>query len=151
LYATFGTRAFSVRAGHTWLRWGPGATSTLALSDGAPAFDLVEMTLRFGKRAQFAWFVGALDPIAETYLSGHRLDLRLGPSVEVAFSGLARFNGAGNAPLYLIPVAPLPFMERRVRGSGPATADTLANARSVNVLYSADFTWTWRPGGRFRA
>src|SRR5205814_5026042 len=80
---------------------------------------------------------------------GHRLDLRLGPSVEVAFSGLARFNGAGNAPLYLIPVAPLPFMERRVRGSGPATADTLANARSVNVLYSADFTWTWRPGVRF--
>jgi hypothetical protein len=149
VYATFATRAFSVRAGHTWLRWGPGAVSTLALSDGAPAFDLIEMTLRFGKKAQFAWFVGALDPVAETYLSGHRLDLRLGPSVEVAFAGLARFNGAGNAPLYLIPVAPLPFMERRVRGSDPATADTLARARAVNVLYSADFSWTWRPGVRF--
>src|SRR5580765_2733737 len=55
-YATFATRGFSVRAGHTWLRWGPGASGTLALSDAAPAFDLIEMTLRFGKRAQFAWF-----------------------------------------------------------------------------------------------
>ena len=148
-YAAFATRGFSVRAGHTWLRWGPGAVGTLALSDAAPAFDLVEMTLRFGKHAQFAWFVGALDPAAETYLSGHRLDMRLGPSVELAFTGLARFNGAGNAPLYLIPVAPLPFMERRVRGSGSATADSLEAERSVNVLYSADFSWTWRPGIRF--
>jgi len=31
-YATFNTRGFSVRAGHTWLRWGPGATGTLALT-----------------------------------------------------------------------------------------------------------------------
>jgi hypothetical protein len=148
-YATWATRGFSVRAGHTWLRWGPGATSTLALSDGAPAFDLIEMTVRFGKRAQFTWFVGSLDPAAETYLSGHRLEMRLGPSVEVAFAGLARFNGAANAPIYLVPVAPLPFMERRVRGSGSATADSLEDLRAVNVLYSADFTWTWRPGVRF--
>jgi len=147
-YAAFSTRGFSVRAGHTWLRWGPGASGTLALSDGAPAFDLIEMTLRFGKRAQFAWFVGALDPAAETYLSGHRLDLRMGPSVELAFAGLARFNGAANAPIYLVPVAPLPFMERRVRGSGSSGADSLENERAVNVLYSADFTWTWRPGVR---
>ena len=148
-YATWATRGFSVRAGHTWLRWGPGATGTLALSDGAPAFDLLEMTLRFGKRAQFAWFVGALDPAAETYLSGHRLEVRLGPRIDVAFAGLARFNGAANAPIYLVPVAPLPFMERRVRGSGSATADSLEAERAVNVLYSADFTWTWRPGVRF--
>ena len=148
-YATFATRGFSVRAGHTWLRWGPGSAGTLALSDAAPAFDLIEMTLRFGKRAQFAWFVGALDPAAETYLSGHRLEMRLGPRLDVAFAGLARFNGAANAPIYLVPVAPLPFMERRVRGSGSPTADSLENERAVNVLYSADFSFTWRPGVRF--
>ena len=148
VYATFGTKAFSVRAGHTWLRWGPGQSGTLALSDASPAFDLIEMTLRFGRRAQFRWFVGSLDPAAETYLSGHRLEVRLGPSVDVGFTGLARFNGAGNAPLYLIPVAPLPFMERRVRGSGSPTADSLEAERAVNVLYSADFSWTWRPGIR---
>jgi len=148
VYATWATRGFSVKAGHTWLRWGPGATGTLALSDAAPAFDLIQMTARFGKHAEFSWCVGSLDPAAETYLSGHRLDLRLGRSVEVAFSGLARFNGAGNAALYLIPVAPLPFMERRVRGSGSSTADSLENVRSVNVLYSGDFSWTWRPGIR---
>jgi hypothetical protein len=148
-YATFSARSFSVRAGHTWLRWGPGFAGTLALSDAAPAFDLIEMTLRFGKRAQFSWFVGSLDPAAETYLSGHRLEVRLGPSVVVGFAGLARFNGAGNAPLYLLPVAPLPFMERRVRGSGSPTADSLEAEREVNVMYSADFSWTWRPGIRF--
>ena len=146
-YATFSTRGFSVRAGHTWLRWGPGSASTLALSDAAPALDLIEMTLRFGKRAQFAWFVGALDPAAETYLSGHRLEVRLSPRLDVAFAGLARFNGAANAPIYLVPVAPLPFMERRVRGSG--TADTLASEDAVNLIYSADFSFTWRPGVRF--
>jgi hypothetical protein len=148
-YATFATRGFSLRAGHTWLRWGPGATGTLALSDAAPAFDLIQMTLRFGRRAQFVWFVGMLDPAAETYLSGHRLELRLGPSVELAFAGLARFNGAGNVPIYLVPVAPLPFMERRVRGSDSGSPDSLAAERAVNVLYSADGTWTWRPGVRF--
>ena len=148
-YATFATRGFTLRAGHTWLRWGPGSAGTLALSDAAPAFDMIQMAVRFGKRAQFTWFVGSLDPAAETYLSGHRLEWRLGPSVEVAFSGLARFNGSANAPLYLVPVAPLPLMERRVRGSGSPTADSLEAERAVNVLYSADASWTWRPGMRF--
>src|SRR5262249_5197700 len=41
-YATFATRGFSARAGHTWLRWGPGAAGTLALSEAAPALDLIE-------------------------------------------------------------------------------------------------------------
>jgi hypothetical protein len=149
VYATFSTRGFSVRAGHTWLRWGPGANGTLALSDAAPAFDLIEMTLRFGKNVQYRWFLGTLDPAAETYLSGHRFDLRMGPSVELGFSGLARFNGAGNAPIYLLPVAPLPFMERRARGADPGSIDSVQAERAVNVLYSADFSWTWRPGLRF--
>ena len=148
-YAAFATHGFSLRAGHTWLRWGPGSAGTLALSDAAPAFDLIQMAVRFGKRAQFTWFVGSLDPAAETYLSGHRLEVRLGPSVEVGFTGLARFNGAANAFLYLVPVAPLPLLERRVRGSGSSTADSLEAERAVNVLYSADFSWTWRPGLRF--
>ena len=144
-YATWATRGFAVKAGHTWVRWGPGSTATLALSDAAPAFDMIEMTARFGQRAQFRWFVGVLDPATETYVSGHRLEARLGPSVEVAFSGLARFNGAGNAPLYLVPVAPLPLMERRVRSSGGGP-DSVSD---VNVLYSTDLSWTWRPGIRF--
>src|SRR5262245_56002501 len=32
-YATYATTGFTVRAGHTWLRWGPGSAGSLALSD----------------------------------------------------------------------------------------------------------------------
>ena len=146
-YATFATHGFSVRAGHTWLRWGPGAAGTLALSEAAPALDLIEFRARFGKAAQLTWFVASLDAASETYLSGHRLELRAGPSVELSFSGLARFNGVSNAPLYLIPVVPYPLMEKRARAAGGAP-DSLDAERLVNVLYSADFTWTWKPGFR---
>jgi len=101
-----------------------------------------------GNGAQFAWFVAALDPVAETYLAGHRLEVRAGPSVELSFGELARFNGSGNAPLYLVPVIPYALMERRMKSaaSGP---DSLAAERAVNVLYTADLSWTWRPGIRF--
>src|SRR5262249_38931852 len=122
-YVTWDTKSFAVRAGHTWLRWGPGMQGTLALSEAAPAFDLIEPRVRFGGAAQYAWFVASLDPAAETYLAGHRLELRAGPSVEMSVSELARFNGAANAPLYLVPVIPFALMERRVRGSGSAGAD----------------------------
>src|SRR5262245_21182506 len=60
-YATWATKGFSVRAGHTWLRWGPGSTGTLSLSEAAPAFDLIEATARFGRAAQLGWIVGAFE------------------------------------------------------------------------------------------
>src|SRR5205823_2788650 len=45
-----------IEAGHTWLRWGPGDWGTMALSDGAPAFDVIETRIPLLKHAQFAWF-----------------------------------------------------------------------------------------------
>jgi len=137
-----------VRAGHTWLRWGPGANGTMALSDAAPAFDMLEARAALGGKAQLAWFVGSLDPAAETYLAGHRLEFRAGPSVQLSFSELARFNGAGNAPLYLVPVIPFALMERRVRGASNLPADSLDQLARNNVMYASDFSWTWRPGIR---
>jgi hypothetical protein len=143
-YATWSSRVFTVRAGHTWLRWGPGQSGTLGLSDAAPAMDLLQGQARFGRTAQLVWFVASLDPASETYLAGHRVELRAGPSVDLSFSELARFDGAGSAPLYLVPVIPYALMERRVRasGSGPTQFSR------VNAIYTADFSWTWRKGVR---
>jgi hypothetical protein len=147
-YATWATRGFMVRAGHTFLRWGPGASGTMALSDGAPAFDVVEARAALPGGAQFVWFVGSLDPAAETYLAGHRLEFRAGRRVQFSFSELARFNGSANAPIYLLPVLPYALMDRRVRGSGGQPADTSQQVPGNNVMYAGDFSWTWRPGIR---
>ena len=147
-YASFARRGLGVRAGHTWLRWGPGANGTLALADGAPAFDLIEARAALVGGAQLAWFVASLDPAGETYLAGHRLELRAGPSVELSLSELARFDGAGNAPLYLLPVVPYALLERRVRGASVLSPDSLERLGRNNVMYAADFSWSWHPGVR---
>jgi hypothetical protein len=144
-YGMWATKGFSMRAGHTWLRWGPGASGTMALGDAAPAFDVLEARATLPGGAEYSWFIASLDPALETYLAGHRLDVRAGPSVELTFSELSRFNGTGNAALYLVPVVPFSLMERRARASSPAARDSLVR---TNVMYAADFAWTWRPGVR---
>jgi hypothetical protein len=147
-YATWATRGFLVRGGHTMLRWGPGLNGTMAQSDGAPAFDLLEARAALPGGAQLAWFVGSLDPAGETYLAGHRLEFRTGRSVQLSLSELARFNGAANAPIYLLPVLPFALMDRRVRGASQQPSDSLAKLAGNNVMYAGDFSWTWRPGIR---
>lgn len=145
-YAIYANKSFSLRAGRTWLRWGPGADGTMALSDGAPAFDLIQASTRIPGGSRLTWFLASLDPVNETYLAGHRLDVRPGPSVEMGVSGLVRFDGTSNAPLYLLPVIPLTTYERRVRAGRAGAPDSLTR---TNLLASADVSWTWRPGIRF--
>ncbi len=147
-YGVWASKGFIVRGGHTWLRWGPGDQGTMALSDGAPAFDVLEARATLPGDSRYAWFVASLDPVLQTYLAGHRLDLRAGPSVELSFSELARFDGTGNAALYVVPVVPFALMERRVRGASASGADSLVR---TNVLYAADLSWRWRPGVRLYA
>ena len=142
-YLTWSNDKLMLRAGHTWLQWGPGANGSMALSDGAPAFDVLEARVRFLGSGQLTWFVAALDPAGEAYLAGHRLEFRAGPSVQLSFSELARFNGTGNAALYLLPVIPYALIDRRVHGSS-----SLQPTAHNNVMYATDFSWTWRPGIR---
>ena len=37
----------TVTLGHSWLRWGPGVTGGVGLSDGSQAYDFVEFRTRF--------------------------------------------------------------------------------------------------------
>ena len=147
-YLTWQSYGFMVRAGRTWLRWGPGMAGTLGLSDGAPALDLAEAGVRLPGDARLQWFVAALDPAAGTYLAGHRLEFRAGPRLEMGFSEYARFDGSGSVPLYLVPVVPFALLDQCVRGASALPADSLEQLGRNNVMYTADFSWTWRPGVR---
>lgn len=137
-----------VTVGHSWLRWGPGVTGGVGLSDGSRAFDYVEFRTTFVKRVQLEWFVASLDPVAETYLAGHRLEVRPSQSLDVAFSELARFDGVANAPLYLVPVIPFSHLEKRLIKSSNLGPDSLEQKFKNNVMWTADFTWRARPGMR---
>lgn len=142
--AWFG-RGVSLRVGRTWLRWGPGAQGSLALSDGAPAMDLVEARLRLPREAQLTWFLATLDPVQQTYLTGHRVSVRVNPRMELGVSGLLRFDGTASAPLYLLPIVPLAGMDRRVQGGADTPAESLITS---NLMVAADLSWQWRPGVR---
>jgi hypothetical protein len=138
----------TVTLGHSWLRWGPGVTGGVGLSDGSPAYDFVEFRTRFLRRMQLEWFVASLDPVAETYLAGHRIEVRPGASLDLALSELARFDGVANAPLYLLPVIPYSLIERRLIKSSDLPADSLERIFKNNVMWVADVTWRARPGTR---
>ena len=138
----------TVTLGHSWLRWGPGVTGGVGLSDGSQAYDFVEFRTRFLRRTQLEWFVASLDPVAESYLAGHRIEVRPGASLDLAISELARFDGVANAPLYLLPVIPYSLIERRLIKSSDLRADSLEARFKNNVMWTADVTWRARPGTR---
>ena len=138
----------TVTLGHSWLRWGPGVTGGVGLSDGSQAFDFVEFRTRLLRRLQLEWFLASLDPVAGTYLAGHRLEARPGATVDFALSELARFDGVASAPLFLLPVIPYSLIEKRLIKSSDLAADSLEGAFKNNLMWTADVTWRARPGAR---
>jgi hypothetical protein len=145
---TWRDRHARIEVGHTWLRWGPGAWGTMALSDGAPAFDVVEARVPLLKRAQLEWFLATLDPAVQSYLAGHRLELRPSASVDLAFSELARFDGTASAPLYLLPMVPYSHWEKRILKSSDLPSDSLDRFGKNNVMWAIDGAWRVRTGLR---
>jgi len=138
-------------AGHTWLRWGPGRDGTLALSDAAPALDMMRAEVTAFRTWRMQWFVSLLDPGAETYLAGHRVEWSPCARLTAGFTELARFDGTSQAPLYLMPLVPYSFWEKRPKTSPPGAVpgDTTGIALAKNnVLWSADIAWSIRPGWR---
>jgi len=138
----------TVTLGHSWLRWGPGVTGGVGLSDGSQAFDFVEFRTRLLRRLQLEWFLASLDPLAESYLAGHRIEVRPVASVDLALAELVRFDGVANVPLYLVPVIPYSMIERRLINSSGLATDSLQWAFRNNVMWTADVTWRARSGTR---
>lgn len=147
-YGTFRGRLGRLHVGHTWLRWGPGFTGGVALSDGAPAMDLIEVRVPVLRRLQLSWFVATLDPALEQYLAGHRLEFKPTTDTEFSLSELARFDGTRNAPLYLLPVIPYSHLEKRILKSSTLPSDSLERLGKNNVMWAFDAAWRVRPGLR---
>lgn len=145
-FIAWGDGAVSARAGHTWLRWGPGLSGTLGLYDGSLALDLVETRWRVHPRVQLTWFLAWLDALNEQYLAGHRLELRVSPALSLGFSELARFNGSSQVPQYLIPVIGYNLREKQVGKFSDTSADTQHVFSKNNVMWTADAVWRLRPG-----
>ena len=145
-FVAVGAGALSVRAGHTWLRWGPGRSGTLGLSDAARALDLVEMRWRLLPAAQLTWFVAWLDPLKESHLAGHRLEIRASPSLSLGVAELARFDGSAHMPQYLVPVVGFNLREKQISRFSDTSADTQQAFSKNNVLWTTDITWRIRPG-----
>jgi len=135
--------------GRSWLRWGPGRMGTLALSDAAPALDMLRAEATMFRNFRYTEFVALLDPGPQTYLAGHRLEADVTTRIALGFEELARFDGTSQVPLYLIPFVPYSFWEKRPKTGGVSPADTSGIALSKNnVLWSFDVAWNARPGLR---
>ena len=150
-YLEFRAGHVRILGGHTWLRWGPGRDGTLALSDAAPALDLARAEVGFFRAWRFQWFTAILDPGAQSYLAGHRLEWSPSPRLTVGATELARFDGTSQAPLYFIPLVPYSFWEKRPKSTpaGVIPGDTTSVAFSKNnVLWSADASLIPRRGWR---
>jgi len=148
-YVEFPISKMRLLFGHTWLRWGPGESGTLALSDAAPALDMLRAEAEMFRKLRYTQFVSLLDPGPETYLAGHRLEWAGGDRVTVGITELARFDGTSQAPLYLMPFVPYSFWEKRPKSGQLSPADSMGDLlRKNNVLLAADATWLVRPGWR---
>ncbi len=147
--ATLDGKLGRLTLGHTWLRWGPGAWGTMALSDGAPALDVAEMRTSLGSRAMLTWFIASLETRDESFLAGHRLELRPSRALQFSLSELARFDGVANLPLYALPLVPFSLLEKRVQKASALPSDSLERLGKNNVMWAADFSWRARPGTRF--
>jgi len=138
-------------AGHARLRWGPGREGTLALSDAAPALDMLRAEVTAFGAWRMQWFVSLLDPGAETYLAGHRVEWSPSARFTAGFTEMARFDGTSQAPLYAMPLVPYSFWEKRPKTSTPGAVpgDTTGIALAKNnVLWAADVAWAVQPGWR---
>jgi len=150
-YVEFRAGRVRVLGGHTWLRWGPGREGTLALSDAAPALDLLRAEVGMFRVWRFQWFTSVLDPGSQTYLAGHRMEWSPTPRLTVGVTEMARFDGTSQAPLYLIPFVPYSFWEKRPKSTtvGAIPGDSTGTAFTKNnVLQSVDASWTPRRGWR---
>src|SRR6185503_2002958 len=153
-YALFPVSKIRVMFGHTGLRWGPGETGTLALSDAAPALDLLHFEGDMFRSFRYQQFVSLLDPGPQTYLAGHRLEWHASPRLWAGLTEIARFDGTSQAPLYLIPFVPYSFWEKRPKTGSVDAADTSGERLAKNnVAWAADASWVpaagWRVYGEF--
>jgi hypothetical protein len=101
-----------VTLGRDKLRWGPGTTGTLLLSDGAPSYTLLSASKALGKKLKISTVSGILDSEEGKYLAGHRIDIAPSNRVQIGFAETAIYHSRFVEPLYALSLIPFTLVER---------------------------------------
>jgi hypothetical protein len=133
-----------VTLGRDKLRWGPGITGTLLLSDGAPSYTLLSASKAFGRKFKVSAVSGILDSEEGKYLAGHRIDIAPSNSVQIGLAETAIYHSRFVEPLYAISLVPFTLVERILHrdSQNSGADDPLRN----NVGISTDFVVRARKG-----
>ncbi|KPJ59970.1 MAG: hypothetical protein AMJ46_08440 [Latescibacteria bacterium DG_63] len=146
-YGKFDLGPFEVLLGRDKLYWGPGKSGSLILSDFAPPLDMVCFGLDLGRVSASGFFTTLDDreltrsipyeydslyvgTVATRHLSGHRIDVRITPSLEVGLSETVVYGGPDRElePGY---INPLNFFY----------AHQWNLAKNDNPIWALDATW----------
>lgn len=134
----FGLRTpwVDAQVGRDEVRWGPGRTGTLLLSDCAASYTMLHLTRAFGKKLKVSSVNGILDTEAGKYLAAHRLDFVPAGFVQLGISETAIYHARFFEPLYVMSLIPFTLVERLHHrdSQSPSLDDPTRN----NVSVSAD-------------
>ena len=139
-YISYQTNRLQVKFGRDFIKWGPGQSGTLVMSDIARPLDHLFAAVNFGP-FRFSYFASELDrapgkkagnawiPVRR-YLAGHRLDVRFwGGRIQAGISELMLYGGEAEK-FNIVYVNPVIFYH----GANYNNSDI-----SGNVLPSVDF------------
>jgi hypothetical protein len=135
-YVAVRTPLFDAVLGRDKLRWGPGETGTLLLSDAAPSYTLFSASKTLGRGVKISTLSAILDSQEGKYFAAHRVDFVPWEFLQVGLSETAVYHSRYVEPLYAISLIPFTFVERLLhRDSGdPRPDDPLRN----NLALGAD-------------
>lgn len=135
-YLKLGLKSFNLLFGRDYLRWGPGQKDFLLLSGFAPPFDMLKVEGEVGN-FKFLFFATVLDEkvVSDTlykrYLSGHRINFKPTPYLELGASEVVVYGGADRSlELYYLNPILLYYGEQFNQG------------KDDNPFWSFDFSFT---------
>jgi len=125
-----------VTLGRDKLRWGPGRTGTLLLSDGAPSYTLFSASKTLGRKLKVSAVSGILDSEEGKYLAGHRVDIAPSNCVQIGFAETAIYHSRFVEPLYAISLIPFTLVERILHRDSQVA--TIGDPQRNNIGVSTD-------------
>ena len=135
-YAALRTPWVDAQVGRDKVRWGPGRTGTLLLSDGADSYTMLHLTRTFGRKLKVSSVSGILDTEAGKYLAAHRIDFAPAGFMQFGLAETAIYHSEFFEPLYVMSLVPFTLVERlhhKDAQSGGLEDDPTRNNVSVSV------------------
>lgn len=143
-YASFRTSAVDIAFGQLKNRWGEGASGTLMMSDAALAVPGLQFARTLGDRVRVVAFTGALHHPENRWVSAHRVEIAVLPSLRVGLQEAAVYFSSGLDPLYVVGVIPFSMVQRL--HDRTASPDESVTPHRNNVFVGIDVAWRPLPG-----